>query len=97
MRAKTPALCSAVSSPPPVRRRSRNSKPRPVTAASKEAEELLERIQKDPNPPKSLADRLLGTFPRPRAISEAKPQPVGEDLTGGFQKSAPKPATGADR
>jgi tetratricopeptide (TPR) repeat protein len=69
----------------------------PETAASKEAEELLERIQKDPNPPKSLADRLLGTFPRPRAISEAKPQPVGEDLTGGFQKSAPKPATGPDR
>ena len=70
----------------------------PESAASKEAEELLARIQKDPNPPKSFADRLLGTYPRPRTTAEAKPQAVGDELdTLGFKKEAPKPATGADR
>ena len=70
----------------------------PESAAAKEAEELLARIQKDPNPPKTFADRLLGTYPRPRTTAEAKPQAVGEDLDSlGFKKEAPKPATGGDR
>ena len=70
----------------------------PESAASKEAEELLARIQKDPNPPKSFADRLLGTVPRPRTAAEAKPQAVGGDLDVlGFKKEEPKPATGGDR
>ena len=70
----------------------------PESAASKEAEELLERIQKDPTPPKTFADRLLGTYPRPRTASEIKPQAVGGDLDSlGFKKEEPKPATGGDR
>jgi tetratricopeptide (TPR) repeat protein len=70
----------------------------PESTASKEAEELLARIQKDPNPPKSFADRLLGTYPRPRTTAEAKPQAIGGDLDVlGFKKEEPKPATGGDR
>jgi tetratricopeptide (TPR) repeat protein len=70
----------------------------PESAASKEAEELLERIQKDPTPPKTFADRLLGTYPRPRTAAESKPQAVGGDLDSlGFKKEEPKPATGGDR
>lgn len=70
----------------------------PESAAAKEAEELLARIQKDPTPPKTLADRLLGTYPRPRIAAEAKPQAVGEDLDSlGFRKEAPKSATDTER
>ncbi|MEI6793842.1 MAG: outer membrane protein assembly factor BamD [Verrucomicrobiota bacterium] len=70
----------------------------PESAASKEAEELLARIQKDPTPPKTFADRLLGTYPRPRTTAEIKPQAVGGDLdTLGFKKEEAKPATGGDR
>ena len=70
----------------------------PESAAAKEAEELLARIQKDPNPPKTIADRLLGTYPRPRIANEAKPQPVGGDLDSlGFKKEAPKSATDTER
>lgn len=70
----------------------------PESPAAKEAEELLARIQQDPNPPKTFADRLLGTYPRPRTAAEAKPQAVGDDLDSlGFKKEAAKPATGGDR
>ena len=70
----------------------------PESAAAKEAEELLARILKDPNPPKTIADRLLGTFPRPRVVGETKPQAVGEDLDAlGFKKEAPKSATDKER
>jgi len=70
----------------------------PESAACTEAEELLARIQKDPNPPKSFADRLLGTVPRPRPAAETKPQAVGGDIdTLGFKKEEPKSATGVDR
>jgi len=70
----------------------------PESAAAKEAEALLARILKDPNPPKTIADRLLGTFPRPRTIGETKPQVVGEDLDAlGFKKEAPKSATDTER
>jgi outer membrane protein assembly factor BamD len=70
----------------------------PESAAAKEAEELLARIQKDPNPPKTLADRLLGSYPRPRTVGETKPQAIGEDLDAlGFKKEAPKSATETER
>jgi outer membrane protein assembly factor BamD (BamD/ComL family) len=67
----------------------------PESAAAKEAEALLAAMLKDPNPPKTLADRLLGVVPRPRAPTEAKPQAVGEDLDSlGFKKEAPKAGVG---
>ncbi len=70
----------------------------PESAAAKEAEELLASILKDPNPPKTIADRLLGTVPRPRVVGETKPQAVGEDLDAlGFKKEAPKSATDNER
>ncbi len=69
----------------------------PESAASKEAEALLATIEKDPTPPKTIADRLLGTMPRPRGIAETKPQVVGEDLDSlGFKKEAPKAPIGPD-
>jgi outer membrane protein assembly factor BamD len=69
----------------------------PDSAAAKEAEQLLADIAKDPNPPKSLADRLLGTYPRPRMGTDVRPQAVGEDLDGlGFKKEAPKAGVGPD-
>jgi len=67
----------------------------PESAAAKEAEALLAAIEKDPTPPKSIADRLLGTVPRPRSATEVKPQVVGEDLDAlGFKKEASKAPVG---
>lgn len=69
----------------------------PESAAAKEAETLLAAIEKDPTPPKTIADRLLGTMPRPRAVTEAKPQVVGEDLDAlGFKKEGAKAPVGPD-
>jgi hypothetical protein len=52
---------------------------------------------KDPVPPKTLADRLLGVVPRPRTAAETKPQAVGEDLdTLGFKKEPSKGAVGPE-
>ena len=69
----------------------------PESAAAKEAEALLAAIEKDPTPPKSIADRLLGTVPRPRSATEVKPQVVGEDLDAlGFKKEASKAPVGPD-
>lgn len=69
----------------------------PESAAAKEAEAMLAAIQKDPTPPKSFADRLLGTYQRPKPATEVKPQAVGEDLDSlGFKKEAPKAAVGPD-
>jgi outer membrane protein assembly factor BamD (BamD/ComL family) len=69
----------------------------PESAAAKEAETLLAAIEKDPTPPKTIADRLLGTMPRPRAVTEAKPQVVGEDLDAlGFKKEGTKAPVGPD-
>lgn len=69
----------------------------PDSAAAKEAEQLLADIAKDPTPPKTLADRLLGTYPRPRMGTDVKPQAGGEDLDGlGFKKEAPKAGVGPD-
>ena len=70
----------------------------PESPAAKEAEELLALIQKDPNPPVTLADRLLGRYPRPRLADGAKPTVVGEDLDSlGFKKEAPRSATETER
>ena len=67
----------------------------PESAAAKEAETLLAMIEKDPTPPKTLADRLLGTMPRPRAVTETKPQVVGEDLDSlGFKNEGTKAPVG---
>jgi len=69
----------------------------PESAAAKEAETLLAEMEKNPTPPKTIADRLLGTMPRPRGIAEAKPQVIGEDLDSlGFKKEAPKAPIGPD-
>ncbi len=69
----------------------------PESAAAKEAESLLAAMEKDPNPPKTLADRLLGVVPRPRGVAETKPQAVGEDLDAlGFKKEAAKAPVGPD-
>jgi len=69
----------------------------PESPAAKEAEALLAAMIKDPNPPKTLADRLLGVVPRPRPPTEAKPQAVGEDLDAlGFKKEPAKAAVGPD-
>jgi tetratricopeptide (TPR) repeat protein len=70
----------------------------PESAAAKEAEALLALIQKDPNPPTTVADRLLGRYPRPRVDGGAKPTAVGEDLDAlGFKREAPKGATEGER
>ena len=62
-----------------------------------ELEALLAAMLKDPNPPKTLADRLLGVVPRPRTAAETKPQAVGEDLdTLGFKKEPSKGAVGPE-
>jgi outer membrane protein assembly factor BamD (BamD/ComL family) len=70
----------------------------PESAAAKEAEALLALIQKNPTPPATLADRLLGRYPRPRVDGGGKPTAVGEDLDAlGFRKDVPKPATETER
>lgn len=70
----------------------------PESAAAKEAEVLLAEIQANSNPPKSVADRLLGNYPRPALVAADKPTAVGDDLdTLGFRKDATKPATEKER
>lgn len=71
----------------------------PESEAAKEAEALIATILRDPTPPKTLADRLLGTYPRPRMATETtKPAPVGDDLDSlGFKKEAPRSATETER
>jgi outer membrane protein assembly factor BamD len=70
----------------------------PESAAAKDAETLLTEIQVSQNPPKTIADRLLGTYPRPRATADAKPTVVGDELDAlGFRKEAPKSATETER
>lgn len=70
----------------------------PESAAAKEAEALLGEILKNPDPPKTMADRLLGVHPRPRLTTDTKPAVVGDDLDAlGFKKAAPKSATETER
>jgi hypothetical protein len=59
---------------------------------------LLAEIQANPTPPKSVVDRLLGVYPRPRTSADPKPTGVGEELDVlGFGKGAPKSATEPER
>jgi outer membrane protein assembly factor BamD (BamD/ComL family) len=70
----------------------------PESPAAKEAEALLAMIQKNPNPPITLADRVLGKRPRPRLDNGTAPTAVGGDLdTLGFKKEAVKSATETER
>ncbi len=70
----------------------------PESEAAKEAETLLAEIAANPNPPTTIADTLLGRYPRPRTVADAKPTAVGDDLdTLGFRKEAPKSATETER
>jgi outer membrane protein assembly factor BamD (BamD/ComL family) len=70
----------------------------PESASAKEAETLLDEIQKNPNPPKTFADTLLGVYPRPKLVGDNKPVPINDDLDSlGFKKEPIKPATDAER
>lgn len=70
----------------------------PESQAAKDAEALLAEIQKNPTPPKTIADRLLGTYPRPRMANEAAPTTTSSDLDSfGFKKEAPRSATETER
>ncbi|MCX6920234.1 MAG: outer membrane protein assembly factor BamD [Verrucomicrobia bacterium] len=70
----------------------------PESQAAKEAEALLAEIQKNPTPPKTIADRLLGTYPRPRMANEATPTTISSDLDSlGFKKETPRTATETER
>jgi outer membrane protein assembly factor BamD len=66
----------------------------PDSDAAKEAQALLKEIEKNPNPPTTIADRLLGSYPRPVSSSENKPVTVGDELDAlGFRKESINPAT----
>ena len=70
----------------------------PESAAAKEAAELLMQIQKNPDPPRTIADKLLGVYPRPRPGAETKPAIVGDDLDSlGFKKEPKKNAADTER
>ena len=70
----------------------------PESTSAKEAEALLDEMQKNPDPPKSFADKLLGVYPRPKLVGDNKPVPINDDLDSlGFKKEPVKPATDADR
>ena len=70
----------------------------PESTAAKDAEVMLAEIQKNPDPPKSIADRLLGTYPRPRIGTDVKPAAVGDELDSlGFKKEPAKSATETER
>ena len=62
----------------------------PNSEAAREAEKLLIDIQSFPNPPVSLADRILGPYPRPSSNTELKPKVVGDEMDElGFRKESP--------
>ncbi|NBV38392.1 MAG: outer membrane protein assembly factor BamD [Verrucomicrobia bacterium] len=62
----------------------------PNSEAAREAEKLLIDIQSFPNPPVSLADRILGPYPRPSSNTEIKPKVVGDEMDElGFRKESP--------
>ena len=66
----------------------------PESAAAVEAETLLKEIDKNPNPPTSLADKLLGAYPRPMSNADNRPVTVGDELDAlGFRKETINPAT----
>lgn len=62
----------------------------PNSDAAREAEKLLIDISNFPNPPTSLADRILGPYPRPSSNTEVKPKVVGDEMDElGFRKESP--------
>ena len=66
----------------------------PESAAAVEAESLLKEIEKNSNPPATIADKLLGSYPRPRSNAENRPVTVGDELDAlGFRKETINPAT----
>jgi outer membrane protein assembly factor BamD (BamD/ComL family) len=70
----------------------------PESEAAKEAEKLLAEIEANPNPPTTIADKLLGAYPRPSSANEAKPAVINDDLDSlGFRKEPIHPATEPER
>jgi len=66
----------------------------PESAAAVEAQSLLKEIDKNPNPPATIADKLLGNYPRPTSSTDNKPITVGDELDAlGFRKETVNPAT----
>ena len=66
----------------------------PESQAAIEAQNLLSEIDKNPTPPTTIADKLLGPYPRPTSSAENKPVVVGDELdTLGFRKETINPAT----
>jgi hypothetical protein len=66
----------------------------PESAAAVEAQSLLQEIEKNPNPPTTIADKLLGNYPRPTSSTDNKPITVGDELDAlGFRKETVNPAT----
>lgn len=62
----------------------------PGSEAAREAEKLLIDIHNFPSPPATLADRILGPYPRPSVNTEAKPKVVGDEMDElGFRKESP--------
>jgi len=70
----------------------------PESDAAQEAEKLLAEIAANPNPPTTIADQLLGAYPRPSNADEAKPVVLKDDLDSlGFRKDSIRPATETER
>lgn len=70
----------------------------PESEAAKEAEALIAEIEKLGEPPRSLADAVLGPYPRPRKAAEARPAPVGEDIDAlGFRNEGARPVIDNER
>jgi outer membrane protein assembly factor BamD len=66
----------------------------PESDAANEAQNLLKEIENNPNPPVTIADKLLGAYPRPTSSTENKPITVGDELDAlGFRKEMVNPAT----
>ena len=70
----------------------------PESDAAKEAEALIAEIEKLGEPPRSLADAVLGPYPRPRKTGEVRPAPVGEGLDSlGFRSEGARPVIDNER
>lgn len=70
----------------------------PESEAAQEAEKLLAEISANPNPPTTIADKLLGAYPRPLNIDEVKPVVISDEIDNlGFRKEPPHPATEPER
>lgn len=70
----------------------------PESAAAVEAQNLLTEIANNLTPPKTIADQLLGPYPRPLANTENKPTTVGDELDAlGFRKESTLPANEKER